>query len=143
MLVLSRKENEKILFPHLGIALQILRLGSGKVRLGIEAPDDVSVVRHEIASSEQIEEFAERLRQSLENARRIRQSLVDLEDDKRRLLTLLAQEEATAKARRLELSELRSRCANCSGALRFECAPDEVAICPTCFEKQLAAGVRK
>jgi carbon storage regulator CsrA len=64
MLVLSRKENEKILFPHLGIALQILRLGGGKVRLGIEAPDDVSVVRHEIASPEQIEEFAQRLQQS-------------------------------------------------------------------------------
>jgi carbon storage regulator CsrA len=64
MLVLSRKENEKILFPHLGIALQILRLNGGKVRLGIEAPDDVSVVRHEIASPEQVEEFAERLKQS-------------------------------------------------------------------------------
>jgi carbon storage regulator CsrA len=64
MLVLSRKENEKILFPHLGIALQVLRLGGGKVRLGIEAPDDVSVVRHEIASPDQIEEFAQRLQQS-------------------------------------------------------------------------------
>ena len=30
MLVLSRKENEKVLFPHLGIALQILRAGGGK-----------------------------------------------------------------------------------------------------------------
>jgi len=64
MLVLSRKENEKVLFPHLGIALQVLRLGGGKVRLGIEAPDDVSVVRHEIASEEQLAEFAERLKQT-------------------------------------------------------------------------------
>jgi carbon storage regulator CsrA len=68
MLVLSRKENEKILFPHLGIALQILRLGCGKVRLGIEAPDDVSVVRYEIASPEQIDEFAQRLQQSSSGA---------------------------------------------------------------------------
>ena len=61
MLVLSRKENEKVLFPHLGIALSILRVGGGKVRLGIEAPDDVAVVRHEIASDEQLAEFSERL----------------------------------------------------------------------------------
>ena len=58
MLVLSRKENEKVLFPHLGIAVQILRVGGGKVRLGIEAPGDVSVVRHEIASEEQLAEFS-------------------------------------------------------------------------------------
>jgi carbon storage regulator CsrA len=64
MLVLSRKENEKILFPHLGIALQILRVGGGKVRLGVEAPSDVSVVRYEIASEEQINAFAERLKQT-------------------------------------------------------------------------------
>src|SRR5256885_10472992 len=64
MLVLSRKENEKILFPHLGIALQILRINGGKVRLGLEAPNDVSIVRYEIASAEQIDEFTERLKQS-------------------------------------------------------------------------------
>src|SRR5439155_7131501 len=54
--------------PHLGIAMQILRVGGGKVRLGIEAPDSVSVVRHEIASDEQLAEFAERLRSSAKNA---------------------------------------------------------------------------
>lgn|SRR5262245_44029786 len=64
MLVLSRKENERVLFPHLGVALQILRVGGGKVRLGIQAPDDVSVVRHEIASQEQLELFVERLKRS-------------------------------------------------------------------------------
>src|SRR4051794_24194630 len=64
MLVLSRKENERVLFPHLGIALQILRVNGGKVRLGLEAPDDVSIVRYEIASPEQITEFTERLQQS-------------------------------------------------------------------------------
>jgi len=64
MLVLSRKENEKILFPHLGIALQILRVGGGKVRLGVEAPSDISVVRYEIADQEQLNELAERLKQT-------------------------------------------------------------------------------
>jgi carbon storage regulator CsrA len=64
MLVLSRKENEKVLFPHLGIALQILRVGGGKVRVGIEAPSDVAVVRCEIASREQLGQFADRLQRS-------------------------------------------------------------------------------
>src|SRR5689334_4366748 len=68
MLVLSRKENEKVLFPNLGIAMQILRVGGGKVRLGIEAPNNVSVVRHEIASDEQLAEFSERLQGSVKNA---------------------------------------------------------------------------
>jgi carbon storage regulator CsrA len=63
MLVLSRKENEKVLFPNLGIAFEILRIGGGKVRLGIQAPGDVSVVRNEIASEEQITEFARRLQE--------------------------------------------------------------------------------
>src|SRR4029077_19192048 len=61
MLVLRRKENEKVLFPNLGIAVQILRVAGGKARLGIEAPQDVSVVRHEIASEDQLAEFAQRL----------------------------------------------------------------------------------
>ncbi len=67
MLVLSRKENEKVLFPNLGIAMQILRVGGGKVRLGIEAPNSASVVRHEIASDEQLAEFSERLKSSAKN----------------------------------------------------------------------------
>jgi carbon storage regulator CsrA len=68
MLVLSRKEDERVLFPHLGIAVQILRVGGGKVRLGIEAPGDVSVVRHEIASPEQFAQFSEQLKRSAQNA---------------------------------------------------------------------------
>jgi carbon storage regulator CsrA len=68
MLVLSRKENERVLFPHLGIAVQILRAGGGKVRLGLEAPSDVAVIRHEIADPEQLAEFAERLQKRAKNA---------------------------------------------------------------------------
>jgi carbon storage regulator CsrA len=68
MLVLSRKEHEKVLFPRLGIALQILRIGGGKVRLGVEAPEDVAVIRHEIASGDQLAEFAKRLKGHASNA---------------------------------------------------------------------------
>ena len=38
MLVLSRKENEKVLFPNLGIAMQILRVGGGS-RMVLERDD--------------------------------------------------------------------------------------------------------
>lgn len=53
MLVLSRKVNETILIPDLGISLQVLRVAGGKVCLGFEAPPDVSIIRREIASSDQ------------------------------------------------------------------------------------------
>lgn len=49
MLVLSRKPQETIVFPNLGIKLEIVRIASGKVRVGIEAPSDVAVLRGEIA----------------------------------------------------------------------------------------------
>ena len=62
MLVLSRKVMETILIPHLGISLKVLRVGGGKVSLGIEAPPDVSIIRSEIASSEQMKSFTHRLK---------------------------------------------------------------------------------
>ncbi len=53
MLVLSRGRNDKVVFPTLGISVEILRvMGSNKVRLGIEAPKDVPVVRAEIFAQE-------------------------------------------------------------------------------------------
>ncbi len=47
MLVLSRKESQRI---SLGdeIVITILRLGGEKVRLGIEAPKDMLVLRDEL-----------------------------------------------------------------------------------------------
>ena len=48
----------------MGIALQILRVAGGKVRVGIEAPTDVAVVRCEIASAEQLTDFAEHLQRT-------------------------------------------------------------------------------
>jgi carbon storage regulator CsrA len=48
VLVLSRRPNEKILFPAQHIAIQIVSIKSGLVRLGIEAPRDVTVLRQEV-----------------------------------------------------------------------------------------------
>jgi carbon storage regulator len=47
MLVLSRKKGQRL---HLGegIVLTVLGLRGGQVRLGIEAPDDVAILREEV-----------------------------------------------------------------------------------------------
>ncbi len=47
MLVLSRKVGERILLGD-NIRITIVRVSGGGVRLGIEAPSDVSVVREEV-----------------------------------------------------------------------------------------------
>lgn len=48
MLVLSRKLHEKIVFPGLGITVHVVAVKPGVVRLGIEAPLDVAVLRSEL-----------------------------------------------------------------------------------------------
>jgi carbon storage regulator CsrA len=48
MLVLSRKLNEKILFPGLRASVQVVAIKGGKVSLGIDAPPEVKVLREEI-----------------------------------------------------------------------------------------------
>jgi len=52
MLVLSRREQEAIVFPKLGIRIEITRLRGKAVSLGIEAPDAIRVLRGEIATAE-------------------------------------------------------------------------------------------
>ena len=47
MLVLSRKLNERILIGD-SIVLTVVKIQGGNVRLGIEAPADVDVVRLEL-----------------------------------------------------------------------------------------------
>ena len=47
MLVLSRKQNERI---HIGdnVVITVVRVQGDKVRLGIEAPKDVVILREEV-----------------------------------------------------------------------------------------------
>jgi carbon storage regulator len=49
MLVLTRKKGERIHFGE-GIVLTVLGLKGGQVRLGIDAPADVAILRGEIRS---------------------------------------------------------------------------------------------
>ena len=47
MLVLSRKRNEELVIRE-NIIVRVLSIDGNKVRLGIEAPDDVKVFRGEL-----------------------------------------------------------------------------------------------
>lgn len=51
MLVLSRRPGQKVVFPGLGITIDVLRSRGSVVRLGIDAPDDVAVFRDEVMNS--------------------------------------------------------------------------------------------
>ena len=59
MLVLSRRESDKIHFPTLDITVEILRIRGNKARIGIDAPTDIPVVRHELSGLKSIEFTAE------------------------------------------------------------------------------------
>ena len=52
MLVLSRRPQEKILFPGTGICIEIVQTKGNTVRVGIEAPKSVRILRGEIAEQE-------------------------------------------------------------------------------------------
>ena len=48
MLVLSRRVSEKVLFPNLGITVEVTRIKGNTVRLGVDAPREVRVIRAEL-----------------------------------------------------------------------------------------------
>jgi carbon storage regulator len=49
MLVLSRGNRERIVFPSLGISIEILKIAGNRVRVGIDAPTEIPVHRSEVA----------------------------------------------------------------------------------------------
>jgi CheY-like chemotaxis protein/sRNA-binding carbon storage regulator CsrA len=52
MLVLSRRPGQKVLFPSLGIAIEVLRSSGTVTRLGVEAPDSVPILRDEVLAKQ-------------------------------------------------------------------------------------------
>lgn len=48
MLVLSRRKDEKLVFPNLQIEVQVLRVSGNVVRLGVKAPADIRILRDEL-----------------------------------------------------------------------------------------------
>jgi carbon storage regulator len=59
MLVFSRGRQQTIVFPSLGISIEVLRIAGNKVRIGIDAPQRLPVHRGEVG--ERL--FQEELRQ--------------------------------------------------------------------------------
>jgi carbon storage regulator CsrA len=53
MLVITRRPSDKIIFPKLGITIHVVRVEGRSVRMGIEAPRNVHVLRHELAEQQQ------------------------------------------------------------------------------------------
>jgi len=51
MLVLARNENERLLIGD-DIVITVVRVRGGNVRLGIEAPRDITVLREELETSD-------------------------------------------------------------------------------------------
>jgi carbon storage regulator len=49
MLVLSRSNRQRIVFPSLGISVEILEIAGSHVRIGIDAPKSIPVHRSEVA----------------------------------------------------------------------------------------------
>jgi carbon storage regulator CsrA len=48
VLVLTRQAHQKIVLPSLGVTLEVVAVKGGTVRIGIEAPPDVQVLREEL-----------------------------------------------------------------------------------------------
>ena len=52
MLVLSRKSHQEIHLPELGVVLTLLEVGANRIRIGVDAPQCVRVLRGELVQKE-------------------------------------------------------------------------------------------
>ncbi len=68
MLVLSRRQNQSVVFPEFGIQVKVARIESNAVRLGVTAPRSVVVLREELAGPEAASEARHRLRGRINTA---------------------------------------------------------------------------
>ena len=59
MLVISRRENERFLFPNLGIAIQVIKVAGRTAKIGVEAPREIRVLREELVENEDLEALPE------------------------------------------------------------------------------------
>jgi carbon storage regulator len=51
MLVLSRRTDETIAIPDLGITIKVIKVKGKTVSIGIEAPDQIQILRGELVES--------------------------------------------------------------------------------------------
>jgi carbon storage regulator len=55
MLVLTRRLNECVVLPGLGVTIRVAAVKGNAVRIGIEAPRDVAVFRQEVLDQAEAE----------------------------------------------------------------------------------------
>ncbi|OYP28435.1 response regulator [Rhodopirellula sp. MGV] len=55
MLVLTRRTDDLVTFPEVGISVHFLKVRAGQARIGIDAPKDISIVRGELRPDESLE----------------------------------------------------------------------------------------
>ena len=55
MLVLSRRPDQEVTFPNIGVSLKVLTVRGRIVKLGIEAPDDIEIVRPEATKKREVQ----------------------------------------------------------------------------------------
>ena len=48
MLVLARRVGERIFLPDIGVQFTVLSVQGGTVRVGVEAPDEILILRDEL-----------------------------------------------------------------------------------------------
>ena len=54
MLVLSRGPNDRIVFPALGISIEILKVSNSRTSIGIEAPQSIRIIREELLDQQDL-----------------------------------------------------------------------------------------
>jgi carbon storage regulator CsrA len=52
VLVLTRREKERILLPDVGVTVELMSVTGNRARLGISAPDHIRILREEVAANE-------------------------------------------------------------------------------------------
>ncbi|KAA0138990.1 response regulator [Gimesia chilikensis] len=52
MLVLSRRPDQKIVFPSIGVTINVLKVRGGVAKIGIDAPRELEILREEVATNQ-------------------------------------------------------------------------------------------
>lgn len=69
MLVLSRKEHERIVFPSLNISIQLTRLSGRIARVAIDAPEEIPILRGELVDEDTCDSYANEAREKRHDLR--------------------------------------------------------------------------
>ncbi|MGB7327888.1 MAG: response regulator [Rubripirellula sp.] len=72
MLVLSRKEDQSVHFPNLGIKVEILCVNGKTVKVGIDAPREIAILRGELSQINDAQASSDPSKQSSEERHELR-----------------------------------------------------------------------